>query len=202
MADIYDEAIATWGQGPQLRQLQEECGELVAAVNHFERGRVTAHDLALEMADVSIMLEQGIRIVGREVFEGARERKLARVRSRIDQERIKRLDEAQLAVGVGEGTVPNELVDGEWVTPGECEPDAVVTYAERRPTMADLPDYLRGFLAGVELARRLLREFGKEHPLLHAVTDEIRSRIASAELEETLRLHHAGADEARKGERG
>ena len=67
--------------------------------------------------------------------------------------------------------------------------------------MADLPDYTRGFLDGIKLARDVIRVFHGEHPLLYPVTNEIGRRIGDAELEETLRLHHA-AYEARRGERG
>lgn len=52
-------AVNCYGLEAQLNQLTEECGELIAAVNHFRRGRVCGRiELVEEMADVYIMLEQ------------------------------------------------------------------------------------------------------------------------------------------------
>lgn len=50
-------AIEKFGQEAQLRQLQEECAELIVAVNHFFRQRRDAREeLIEEFADVTIML--------------------------------------------------------------------------------------------------------------------------------------------------
>ena len=47
------------GYEHQIRQAQEECAELIAALNHFCRGRRGATDeVAEEMADVEILLLQ------------------------------------------------------------------------------------------------------------------------------------------------
>lgn len=52
-------AVDLWGAASQLRQLQEECGELVAAVNQADRGRDGAiGQLIEEVADVEIMIAQ------------------------------------------------------------------------------------------------------------------------------------------------
>jgi NTP pyrophosphatase (non-canonical NTP hydrolase) len=52
-------ALEKWGLEAQLRQLQEECAELIAAVNHLLRGRDGAvFSVAEEMADVRIVLDQ------------------------------------------------------------------------------------------------------------------------------------------------
>lgn len=56
-------AVRLWGAPKQLRQLTEECGELVAAVNQYERGRITAEELAAEIADVLIMVLQARCII-------------------------------------------------------------------------------------------------------------------------------------------
>lgn len=50
-------ALEKYGHTAQLRQLQEECAELIAAVNHYFR-RGTRGDLIEELADVTIMLMQ------------------------------------------------------------------------------------------------------------------------------------------------
>lgn len=50
-------AFEKYGHAAQLRQLQEECAELIAAVNHYFRGRQDSREeLIEEMADVAIML--------------------------------------------------------------------------------------------------------------------------------------------------
>lgn len=79
-------AILKWGTTSQINQVQEECGELVAAINRLRRGRVNAKELAEEVADVIITTEQARQIVnelGGDV-EAAIEAKLTRLEGRID----------------------------------------------------------------------------------------------------------------------
>lgn len=57
--EVLKSAVNRYGLEAQLNQLTEECGELIAAVNHFRRGRVCGRvELVEEMADVYILLEQ------------------------------------------------------------------------------------------------------------------------------------------------
>lgn len=52
-------AIAKYGYLAQFRQLQEECAELIVAINHHIREDRDSHDeLIEEIADVTIMLMQ------------------------------------------------------------------------------------------------------------------------------------------------
>lgn len=54
---ITKSAIKKFGNAAQLRQLQEECAELIVAVNHYFRKRPQAREeLIEEVADVTIML--------------------------------------------------------------------------------------------------------------------------------------------------
>lgn len=53
------------GESAQLDQLIEECGELIVAVRHFKRGRITVDQLRDEMADALLM------ITGAEFFTGS-----------------------------------------------------------------------------------------------------------------------------------
>lgn len=55
--------------------------------------------------------------------------------------------------------------------------------------MADLPDYQRGFFDAMKLVREQMTEFREEHGLLCLVVDELRKRIADAELEATMRFY-------------
>ena len=75
-------AVRQWGKHKQLRQLTEECGELVAAVNRLERGRITLCELADEVADVHIMIAQAKLMLGHE-FDEALEAKLDRLELRL-----------------------------------------------------------------------------------------------------------------------
>lgn len=90
MVDRYDTdpdtiraALRRYGFKEQLAMLQEECGELVAAVNRWRRGREGAFPSLLEeIADVEILIDQMRLVYGAELDE-ARARKLARLRERL-----------------------------------------------------------------------------------------------------------------------
>jgi NTP pyrophosphatase (non-canonical NTP hydrolase) len=80
------DAIAKWGTTHQVNQCQEECGELIAAINRLRRGRIDIGQLASEVADVRIVVEQMTQIVnelGGNV-EAQIEKKLARLVERIE----------------------------------------------------------------------------------------------------------------------
>ena len=55
-------ALHWYGEIPQMRQMQEECAELIAAINHWlrtdRRNEEVRQNLMKEMADVEIMLAQ------------------------------------------------------------------------------------------------------------------------------------------------
>lgn len=85
LASASRRAVASWGEPAQWRQVQEECGELVAAVNQADRGRAgSAAKLAEEVADVTIMMAQARVMLGAEVVDAAIDRKLARLERRLD----------------------------------------------------------------------------------------------------------------------
>jgi NTP pyrophosphatase (non-canonical NTP hydrolase) len=77
-------AVLVWGSTAQLRLLQEECGELIAAINHSERGRIEERELADEIADVIITVTQATHVVGAKHVADALAHKLARLRGRIE----------------------------------------------------------------------------------------------------------------------
>lgn len=77
-------AVRRWGADKQLRQVQEECGELVAAVNRASRGREgSATNLAEEIADVTIMIEQARIIVGEHDVDAWIAHKLGTIAARL-----------------------------------------------------------------------------------------------------------------------
>ncbi len=64
------EAVSRWGVEPQLRQVQEECAELIAAINRDARGRPGARANLLEEAGQAfLMLLQVREIVGHKDFD-------------------------------------------------------------------------------------------------------------------------------------
>ena len=70
MRRIYKEALDKFGSEKQLRMLQEECAELIVAVSHYCRERVTGiSELKEELADVYIMVGQIIEFIGIEEMQ-------------------------------------------------------------------------------------------------------------------------------------
>lgn len=82
---IYEKALTQWGVENQLWMVVEECGELLNAIGKMRRNRVTREDVITELADVSIMCEQIAQYVGYEDFVEERERKLLRLRERLEK---------------------------------------------------------------------------------------------------------------------
>lgn len=82
-----------YGLDEQLNMLQEECAELIQAVNKYKRTRTAA--IVEEMADVYIMLYQITYLLNKEVASGDvedfiamwMEKKIRRQLERIEKER-------------------------------------------------------------------------------------------------------------------
>ena len=83
--EIYKLALDKWGIEAQIGMLTEECGELLSAVNKFNRSRCSSDDVLTELADVSIMVEQLSLIYGGyEKFQIEKDKKLIRLLKRIN----------------------------------------------------------------------------------------------------------------------
>ena len=83
---LYLRAIAAWGAASQMDMLYEEIGELLTAIGHARRGRGTVADIAGEIADVRIMLDQLCVILECGDLADARKvEKLARLEARLDE---------------------------------------------------------------------------------------------------------------------
>lgn len=83
--DLYRLASERWGSYGQLLMLHEEIGELLVAVGHYHRERATKADVVSEIADVRVMLEQLVVMIGAseaEVYAEFR-KKLARLADRL-----------------------------------------------------------------------------------------------------------------------
>ena len=83
---LLDDAVALWGIEAQMDMLVEECAELIVAVNHFKRNRITQDQLISELADVEIMLDQ-MRIIFNENgdIDSAKEGKLERLQETVNR---------------------------------------------------------------------------------------------------------------------
>ena len=94
MKDLYVKALKLWGDGPQLGMLQEECGELIAAVNRFERQRNDSlRGLAEELADVEIVLGQVKHMIFsrgdcRKLYMREKRQKVKRFRDKLEADNL------------------------------------------------------------------------------------------------------------------
>lgn len=81
---VYRRAIDTYGEDAQLWMVIEEMSELAKEICKFQRGKRCPADIADEIADVQIMLEQATMIFGVDYM--VRERinaKIERLRERV-----------------------------------------------------------------------------------------------------------------------
>lgn len=76
LSSVARRAVEHFGAESQCAQAIEECAELIVALRHWDRGRCFADDVAAEVADVSIMLDQLAHIVGRDLVAAAKAKKL------------------------------------------------------------------------------------------------------------------------------
>ena len=81
--EVYAGVILEFGIENQKKMLHEEIGELLSALNKYDRGRVNDEAVITEIADVMIMLEQMAFIFGEEEVEAEKERKLQRLLDRL-----------------------------------------------------------------------------------------------------------------------
>lgn len=80
--EIFKAAINAFGERKQEEVAIEECAELIQAITHKHRGR--EHNIAEEIADVEIMLEQ-LKIINfcRNEVAAIRESKIRRLSNRV-----------------------------------------------------------------------------------------------------------------------
>lgn len=81
--ETLQQAIKKWGIDFQMMMAQEECGELVACISQFKRGRRTKNQLAEEIADVEIMCSQLRIIIGDSIVDHEKQKKLERLERTI-----------------------------------------------------------------------------------------------------------------------
>jgi hypothetical protein len=84
--DLYKQATETWGEEAQIKVVLEELAELSLAILHYYRGKCSLQDMASEVADVEIMLEQ-LRVLFPKLDEYTKvlkDYKLARLDERLN----------------------------------------------------------------------------------------------------------------------
>ena len=82
---VFHKALDTWGAEAQFLCLLEEMAELQDALCKHKRGRRSAEDIAEEIADVEIMLDQmKLHFHIEEAVKAQRVRKVARVEERLE----------------------------------------------------------------------------------------------------------------------
>jgi NTP pyrophosphatase (non-canonical NTP hydrolase) len=82
---VMSRAVEMYGIANQLRVLQEECGELVAAINQHSRGRISLSELASEVADVVITIGYGRLACGPDIVDRFIDEKLGRLRTKVEE---------------------------------------------------------------------------------------------------------------------
>jgi NTP pyrophosphatase (non-canonical NTP hydrolase) len=88
--EVLQKAVEKFGTEAQLRQLQEECAELIVAVNKWFRytSPSALHKLAEEIVDVQIMLDQ-TKFMHSEIIWG----EILDCMGEVREEKLKRLEE-------------------------------------------------------------------------------------------------------------
>ena len=78
------EKLASLDKWRQLNQLQEECGEVIAAVNRLRRNKKEAYNaLCEEIADLRIMVSQMEYILDKKMIEKYYAEKISRIEERL-----------------------------------------------------------------------------------------------------------------------
>lgn len=83
--------LAAMDMWQQLNQTQEECGELITAINHYRRHPKSPDrmvKLCEEIADVRIMIAQCCMFLDSELIDKITIEKLARAKDRMSNDRI------------------------------------------------------------------------------------------------------------------
>ena len=82
---IYQQAIDKYGKESQICMAVEEVGELITAINQYKRCRIEKISVCEEIADVQIMMEQLSLIYGKDDVEKEKERKILRLKERLNK---------------------------------------------------------------------------------------------------------------------
>jgi NTP pyrophosphatase (non-canonical NTP hydrolase) len=81
--ELLQKAIRVYGTVAQTDMAIEEMGELIVAINHYQRGRVGMDAVQEEIADVMIAMKQLAIIYGESGVEIFSEKKMQRLEQRL-----------------------------------------------------------------------------------------------------------------------
>ncbi len=79
MENLYRATIERWGVDAQYDQAIEECAELIAALKHYQRGKITRQAVIDELADATLMLGQLRWMFGEDQVDAAVSKKLSKL---------------------------------------------------------------------------------------------------------------------------
>ena len=83
---ILRRAIEVYGRHAQINMALEKMGELIVALQHWLRGRVSYVEVCEEVADVQIMMEQLAMIFDKDIVRKYYESKIKRLEQRLNKE--------------------------------------------------------------------------------------------------------------------
>jgi len=82
--EIYKQAVAEWGREAQIMMAIEECSELIKELTKLYRGDTVDQNVAEEVADVEIMMEQMHVLFGDKRVHKHKLQKLDRLNTRLE----------------------------------------------------------------------------------------------------------------------
>ena len=81
---VAKKALEKWGIDKQLDCLVEECSELITAIQHYKRNRVSKLAIGEEIADVEVMIHQIVFYLDlKEAIELVKSQKVERLRKKL-----------------------------------------------------------------------------------------------------------------------
>ena len=82
---LYKQAIENWGRDAQMMMVVEELGELLTAMSHYTRGRITKEELAIELAAVAMMVDEALAVfdVSKELFNKCLQSQMEEFKKRL-----------------------------------------------------------------------------------------------------------------------
>lgn len=81
---LFDRILETYGLEHQLRKMQEECGELIAAIQHYQDGREgSLEELQGEVADVLFVANQIRKGIGPKAVDTIFNEKARKMSNRV-----------------------------------------------------------------------------------------------------------------------
>ena len=82
--EVYEQAVEEWGREAQIMMAIEECSELIKELTKLYRGDTVDQNVAEEVADVEIMMEQMRILFGDKNVHKHKLRKLDRLNTRLE----------------------------------------------------------------------------------------------------------------------